>query len=190
MTQYYDVTGKISPSNRADTQIFNRNNDTVIANNGSGLYLALRVGNNANIPNLVISPMIRSASDSNTDYAKPILTTSSLKQSLSQLAPKAYTTSGMTLTNCTLVSGGYFKIGNVCVFNMRIKSNGGIAEINGLPNYNGLMVNAYSVPINVYCNNDFSNRLGCGYVDSTGKVTIRALTENNDYSISATYLCN
>lgn len=56
----------------------------------------------------------------------------------------SYTTSGLTPTNCTIVGGGYCKIGNLVIVNMRIKftATSGIT-ITGFPSYGGKTGNTY-----------------------------------------------
>lgn len=48
----------------------------------------------------------------------------------------SYTTSGLTPTNCTIVSGGYCKIGNLVIVNVRLTATAesGV-QIAGFPSY-------------------------------------------------------
>lgn len=53
------------------------------------------------------------------------------------LTPMAYSTTGLSYTNCTYVAGGYCKIGSLVIVNMRITITGAIATsvvfITGFP---------------------------------------------------------
>lgn len=49
------------------------------------------------------------------------------------------TDSGLTFTNCTYRAGGYVKIGNLVIVNLRVsQTQGNFIKIEGFPSYSGI----------------------------------------------------
>lgn len=117
-----------------------------------------------------------------TEYAP---SNTELKQSLT---PQGYTTSGLTFSNCTFAGGGYFKIGNLVVINMRLvlTSANPYPTVSGLPIYDGsanfVPLSAYSVSIGI---SDHTS----GWISPQGVMNIVSGSGNsNNVIISAMYL--
>lgn len=61
---------------------------------------------------------------------------------MEQAINESLTSTGLTPTNCTITDGGYAKIGNLVIVNMRIVPKSGMTasehiEISGFPAYSG-----------------------------------------------------
>lgn len=97
----------------------------------------------------------------------------------------SYTENGLSFVNCTYVSGGYAKFGNIVIVNIRVTcTSTSYFDINGLPASKGLNVSANALnmtddnPTNLY-----------SMVGVTGSCRTKgSLISGKQYSISATYL--
>ncbi|MDO4801322.1 MAG: hypothetical protein Q4A15_04080, partial [Prevotellaceae bacterium] len=65
------------------------------------------------------------------------------------LTPNGYISSGLTYTNCSYVNGGYCKIGNLVVINMRVTATNPTFNVSGFPSYSGF-IPVNSVALNVF----------------------------------------
>ena len=83
---------------------------------------------------------------------------SSLVGAVNSLIPTAYSTTGLSYTNCSYVAGGYCKIGSLVIVNMRITVTGAIANgadfIMGFPK--PIDENANMVQVSNNANNGFT----------------------------------
>lgn len=106
----------------------------------------------------------------------------------------SYTTAGLSYTNCSYVSGGYFTIGNIVFVNMRVKCTDGTAitmSISGFPTYNNKTEDSKNI-VAVYGYNMTSetNVYVYGAIGGGGVMGIKAssLTANDEYTVSCFYL--
>lgn len=96
------------------------------------------------------------------------------------------TSSGLVPTNCSILGGGYAKIGKHVVVNMRVQKTTGTAlYIDGLPSYTGEnKVIALAMDIDT-ANNDLSG----GSLLASGQIRLNT-TQNHTFVINAEYVCN
>lgn len=164
-------------------------------NSGNYNYYHLRVWctrDTAEIGDITLSNlMIRLASDPDDTYAPPAMTNLELTDAF----PTSYSTSGLTYTNCTYVAGGYYKIGKVCFFNIRIKTKSDLATsddvyIAGLPTYSGI---SNTVVVTGFGYSSLSevtiNKPVVLYTNGNLKLS-HSLTANSDYIVNGFYLCD
>lgn len=99
------------------------------------------------------------------------------------------TINGLTFDGVAYLSGGYRKIVNLVVINIRFSSLGASGSINGFPTYTA--PSAYTVPclVNGIGNNKGPNNY-CGLITSSGAIGIYNLESNKIYALNATYICN
>lgn len=110
----------------------------------------------------------------------------------SNLYANAYN-SQLNFVNCEYVAGGYTKIGNLVVVNIRIKcTNDGAVQINGFPTYTNKSNNGKNiVPITVYNMTD-ENTTNIKYsaLAVNGFANLLSGIANKEYSLNATYICD
>jgi len=106
----------------------------------------------------------------------------------------SYTTSGLTPTNCTILGGGYCKIGNLVIVNMRIKftSTSGVT-ITGFPAYGNKTSNTYPLEFVSYligATDLMQYILAYNGTMSAYKGTGSTSIQDKDGRFSFMYLCN
>lgn len=95
------------------------------------------------------------------------------------------TATGLSFSNCELVSGGYVKIGNLVIINMRISATNveRNKHITGFPGYSD------QNRVSMSCLDYATNKLIPCAVDTNGDLGIYT-TETNGYMISGCYITN
>lgn len=104
----------------------------------------------------------------------------------------SYITTGLTTENCTIKEGGYCKIGNLVIVNMRLtKSESGAMRVAGLPTY-GDSNTPNIVPASAYNMTDETHSdITYSAINSLGVLSILSTTvAYKDIAIMATYLSN
>ena len=96
------------------------------------------------------------------------------------------TSTGLTASKCTIVSGGYAKIGNLVIVQIRV-SNSSEAEnriITGFPAYNSISQNCVEMTASDYITSD---RVRTN-IEPNGTMTIYSTNTNGEF-ITGCYLC-
>ena len=101
--------------------------------------------------------------------------------------------SQLNFVNCEYVAGGYTKIGNLVVVDIRIKcKNGGDVQLSGFPTYTNKTTNGKNiVPVTVYNMTD-ENTTNIKYsaLAVNGFINLLSGIADKEYSLSATYICD
>lgn len=109
-----------------------------------------------------------------------------LDKNIADLYNSSFTTSGLTFVNCTYVSGGYVKIGNIVIIELRVKINTSVAQwgnvISGLPNAGGR-----EVPLSVK-NTSGSNTIELDVNNTNIRLTSSKLSNISEVNISGVYI--
>lgn len=97
-----------------------------------------------------------------------------------------YTTEGLTTSNCVINNGGYYRIGNIIIVNMRINPTvtGLNSFVSGLPKAS---VNGTTLAIG-----NTTDGTGTAYfasVSGSGVLRANIPTANKNYSIGGIYIC-
>ena len=120
----------------------------------------------------------------NTVFEKPIST--EIDELNSNIANFKLKTTGLSLTNCSIYSGGYAEFGNLVIIHMRITASNSneVKTISGLPIP---ATNAINFRIDTG-SGDFS----AGFVNPDGTINISnsALTANRGMLIQSVYMKN
>ena len=133
-------------------------------------------------------PMIRLATVTDSTYAPYVPSNAELDKKYDALS---YISSGLTVNNGTLQAGGYCKIGNLVIVNIRIKattSNSSVT-ISGLPTYS---TKATTNLIPCTCSNFSDSKPAYASVLQNGNCSILSTDVIADkvYVVSAVYLCD
>ena len=126
--------------------------------------------------------MITFATDPDPTFAPPAMT----NKELTAQFPTKYTSTGLTITNGTISEGGYCKIGNVVLVNIRLQATetGSVVDIVGLPTYTGAN--------KVVCSGaNFSDDISAyAYITNGGHLFIKAsdVVASKNYVVSGMYL--
>ena len=102
----------------------------------------------------------------------------------------AYSTTGLTYTNCSRVSGGYCKIQNLVIIAMRITASGTAPQISGFPTYTNKTVSGKNMIAT--CAPNMSTNAVNNFVALTagGVLTIQNASSSTDYVVNLMYLCD
>lgn len=98
-------------------------------------------------------------------------------------------TTGLTFTNCSLVSGGICRVANMVIIEMRVKITGSVPQwsnfVGGLPGTYGR-----EVPLSAHCVTGGTN--GVRMIDTTGgnirNTSTTALAVNEEINIAGVFL--
>ena len=108
----------------------------------------------------------------------------------------AYSTS-LSYSACSYVAGGYCKVGNLVIVNLRVKYTGTtgagkLMQIGGFPTYSNKTVNAKNiVPLTVYDFTSEKNVIDYAAINAAGDCVCQGtFTANDEHSIHAAYLCD
>lgn len=97
----------------------------------------------------------------------------------------SYTNNGLVTTGCTIVGGGYAKLGNIVIVNIRIQVTSVGAVVQGFPK----PVLAASVPMVASAGYDTVNeRAAYFYVNSNGVLVFPAALGTGTFLLSLVYL--
>jgi len=105
----------------------------------------------------------------------------------SAIVPSGYSTDGLTFTDCTLVNGGYFKIGKMVVLNIRVKVTASSSVTKAyidLPN----KITPSTTLIGLTAQQSTDDLPPIFSVISIGKIFMKNTTDNKDYVISGAWL--
>ena len=158
---------------------------------GHSIDVFIRIANGYNANNVVFYPMLRFASDPDDTYVPYAMT----NKELTDMFPSSYKSDNLTmLTGCSYVAGGYVKIGNIVVVDVRIKVDEAVSEIGltGLPTYAQKTLNNKTIVL-VQCTNhsDDSNAFLYANVAPNGKMhALGTVVQGKEYGFSGVYLCD
>ena len=118
--------------------------------------------------------------------------TAGLVKDVSSLYPSSYITTGLTYTNCSLQAGGYCKIGNVVIINVRINTS---ADNVGSPQISGFPANDANMSINglgavAVKTNPNGFDVVPAYVTKQGILAVEDVDVSTIYFVTAIYLAN
>lgn len=102
-----------------------------------------------------------------------------------------YITTGLTTENCTIVAGGFCKIGKLVIVNIRAtKIDAGLLKISGFPAYTNRSA-SNMVPAAAFNMTDetLSDISYCA-INAAGVLTIKSSSTNKDMAVSVVYLCD
>lgn len=94
----------------------------------------------------------------------------------SEMTPTAYSTDDLSLVNCSIIAGGYARIGNLVVVNMEIKFSSSAIGVYGLPQP---LMNTYFAAYNYTQNEQMIMPLAIRSSDSTGYIYATGVTMND-----------
>lgn len=102
-----------------------------------------------------------------------------------------YITTGLTVENCTIVAGGYCKIGKLVIVNIRAtKTDTGLLKISGFPAYtNRSATNIVPAAVFNMTDETLSDISYCA-INAAGVLTVKSSSTNKDMAISVSYLCD
>ena len=157
-------------------------------NSGTYNYVML-LADMSNSSVATIRPMLRTAADPDDTYVPYAMT----NRELTEMFPTEYSTSGLTYTNCSYVSGGYCKIGKIVIVDIRVLTDStSNIVITGFPGYNSKTVNNKNiVPVNAFNMTDDSNARYYSTIRNDGYLSVLGgIVANKEYAMSAVYLSN
>ena len=110
---------------------------------------------------------------------------SGLVKAVNDLSPTTYIDSGITVTNGTLLDGGYFRIGNIIFLNLRVRCDieGGIT-IAGLP----ATYTSNNSTMGLNCQNTNTRTPVYAEIVSGGNIYITSTVVSNVYMLSCFYI--
>ena len=106
---------------------------------------------------------------------------------------KSYISSGLSYNGCSYVAGGYVKIGNLCLINIRVTANDqSTLEITGFPKYTNKTLSLKNiVPCNAFNMTDDSSANYYATVRHDGMLKVYGgMVVNKEYAVSAIYLAD
>ena len=170
----------------------------VILENGQKLTkIAILVYPGKNVDGIVIKPMLSTNLNATYDDFVPYTGDGdTLMHDVTELKNDLYANtynSQLNFVNCEYVAGGYTKIGNLAVVNIRIKcTNDGAVQLSGFPTYtNKITTEKNIVPVTVYNMTD-ENTTNIKYsaLAMNGFINLLIGIADKEYSLSATYICD
>ena len=177
-TYYSSLEGKASNLGVATGNVDKDNNF---------IYIYVPVSSNFSTPKTVY-PMLRLATDPDPSYTQYAMTN---KQITDALTKGSYTTSGLTPTGCSIVTGGYYKLGRIVIVNIRIKASGtsSVITVSGFPTYSGITTTNM---VGVSGNATNNNKPPSAYIGATGVLTVQheGMAADVGYLLSTIYLCD
>ena len=113
--------------------------------------------------------------------------------SFSTVMNNSYTTSGLSYTNCSYIDGGYSKVGDIVIVNIRIKVTAVSPSISGFPSYRSKTTNNKNiVSASIYNSNNVNETGLCCILkagSSGAELNLYKATVDNEYAISTVYIC-
>lgn len=107
-----------------------------------------------------------------------------LNSNLKNKFPSTYTSTGLTPQNCTLTGGGFARMGNTIIVNLRIRASAANqCNINGFPA--GIAGNNI-ISCAIMKTSDRTSK--GGYISAEGLLSTQALEVDSEYVISTVYL--
>lgn len=107
-----------------------------------------------------------------------------LNSNLKNKFPSTYTSTGLTPQNCTLTGGGFARMGNTIIVNLRIRASAANqCNINGFPA--GIAGNNI-ISCAIMKTSDRTSK--GGYISVEGLLSTQALEVDSEYVISTVYL--
>ena len=98
------------------------------------------------------------------------------------------TNSGLTASDCTIIDGGYAKLGNLVVINVRISVTGANPTISNFPEYAGSNhVVAACLDISASASEDIGT---LAVLRTTGSLGVLRATSGHSYVITSCYICS
>lgn len=109
------------------------------------------------------------------------------------LSNNVYTKNGLAFSNCSYIAGGYTKIGNLVIVDLRVMSNSvSVLQIDGFPSYSNKTISGKGiVPCQGYNMTDETIDIAYAAINQSGTCLVRgSLKSSKEYAINCVYLCN